>query len=218
VTSTAEQTGAGWTRIENWLARHAPQVHAALSPPASESTIGRAGQIAGTELPEDIAAWWRRSHGLHRPTPSGGNLFPDRYDPVPLDDALEQQAELLEMVLRTAPAGLQDQLEAYLVRCAGDPAGILYPHDAAPAWLPAWIPVAQDTSGGGLFADLRSGPRQGCLVRYTRHGHAAEPDWPDLTSLLTHVADGLDSVGEDDFAGGAPVTIGRWTVPGPSGR
>ncbi|MQY10568.1 hypothetical protein SRB5_06790 [Streptomyces sp. RB5] len=203
---TARQTNETWTRIENWLAHHAPRMSAALCPPAPEATLRRVEHLTGTDLPPDLAAWWRRRHGLRQPSGPGA-LFPDSCHPLPLDDALRHQAVFLETPRRICPDTLLDDLEAFLERCAHDPAGTTYPHEATAVWLPAWIPVAHDTGGAGLFADLRPGPRRGCLIRYSRDGHAAEPAWPSLAALLTHVADHLEA--------GVRTPLGHWTVPGP---
>ncbi|MEV5428171.1 SMI1/KNR4 family protein [Streptomyces sp. NPDC052701] len=209
----AQQADAAWTRIENWLARHAPQVHSALAPPASPGLLERVAETAGATLPADLVTWWSRSHGLRRP-PSTGALFPDRYNPLPLEDALRHRAVLLDTPRRVCPPELLEELQAYLDRCSREPAGTLYPRSTPAPWLPAWIPIAHDAGGGGLFADLRAGTRQGCVIRYTRHGHAPEPDWPSLAALLTHVADGLETISEEDAGSGAGMVLGRWTPPG----
>ncbi|MFF3489171.1 hypothetical protein ACFYXC_38910 [Streptomyces sp. NPDC002701] len=170
-------------------------------------------EAAGAALPSDLAAWWQRRHGLRRP-PSSGSLFPDRYHPLPLEDALQHRALFLDTARRTCPPQLQPQFDAFQERCSCQPAGTLYPSEALLLWLPAWIPIAHDAAGGGLFADLRAGRHRGCLVRYTDHGHAPEAAWPDLATLLTHVADSLEALDDAHRATGGTVTIGRWTVPG----
>ncbi|KAA0940395.1 SMI1/KNR4 family protein [Streptomyces apricus] len=214
VTSAARHADAAWTRIETWLARRAPGVHAALCPPARDRTLKLVAEATGAAPPTDLAAWWKRRHGLRR-SPSPGSLFPDRCDPLPLEDALRHRALFLDTARRTCPPELRPQLAAFQERCARQPAGTLHPDEALPLWLPAWIPVAHDAAGSGLFADLRAGPRRGCLVRYTNHGQAPEAAWPDLTTLLTYVADTLESLDDSDRETGGTMTIGRWTVPGP---
>jgi cell wall assembly regulator SMI1 len=216
MTGTARQADEAWTRIEAWLARYAPDVRAALRPPAGRAALDRVARIAGTDPPADLAAWWNRSHGLSAPT-AGGSLFPDRYHPLPLDDSLGHRARLLDTMRRTCPDGMAEQLDAFLDRCAREPAGTLHPHAATLLWLPSWLPVAHDAGGGGLFADLRPGPARGCLVRYTRHGQATAPDWPGLAVLLTHVADSLEEAAEESGAEAAGATLGRWTLPGRPG-
>jgi cell wall assembly regulator SMI1 len=208
---TAQEADGAWTRIERWLGRYAPDVHAALCPPASRAALDGVARTSGTELPADLTAWWRRAHGLVR-SPATGSLFPDRYHPLPLDDSLEHRANLLDAVRQTCPPELTEQLGVFLDRCALDPAGTLYPHAATLVWLPAWLPVAHDAGGGGLFADLRPGAGNGCLIRYTRHGPAIGPDWPGLAQLLTHVADALETAAAEDPAP-AGTALGRWTLP-----
>ncbi|MGK5632608.1 SMI1/KNR4 family protein [Streptomyces sp. URMC 123] len=209
------EVSAAWRRIDAWLRRHAPGYRARLNPPASDAELRRAEQDTGATLPGDLVTWWRRANGVSPEPPSGarhpGHLLPERYDPYPVAKALDLAALYRRVARETAPSPMADQLDAFLARCGGEPAGTLYPHEAAAVWLPQWLPIAGDAGGGGLFIDLRPGPLHGCVVRHTRTGHADSPAWPSVTSLLTYVADALEAAPSP--APGAGLRIGGWALP-----
>jgi cell wall assembly regulator SMI1 len=142
-----------------------------------------------------------------------GHLLPETYDPRSVAEADERRAVHLQVALDIVPPPLAAEWEQYTHGCSSDPAGTLYPTEAGPLWLPEWLPVAGDGGGGGLFVDLRTGPRHGCVVVYTRTGHGPAPIWPGVTEMLTDVADRLQSLDLASNNGGGPVVVGRWTVP-----
>lgn len=185
----SKQVELAWGRIEPWLAQHEPAYHTRLNPSAAPALLHRAAHDTGCGLPAALVTWWSTVDGVG-PDPAAGpfRLFPHSCDPYPLGDALARRATHLAALRSTVPAELRDTLEQWLLRCAGDPAGTCYPGDTPAIWLPQWLPVAGDGQGGGLFADLRSGPLTGCLIRFTSTSHAARPDWQGMESLLDQVA------------------------------
>ncbi|MGV9878438.1 hypothetical protein [Streptomyces sp. NPDC003006] len=52
-----------WTRIETWLAWHAPRTFAALEPPAERSAIAAAEQVIGRPLPDALTESLLRHNG-----------------------------------------------------------------------------------------------------------------------------------------------------------
>ncbi|WP_326615648.1 SMI1/KNR4 family protein [Streptomyces decoyicus] len=211
------QTLEAWNRIDAWLTRHAPSYRAGLNGPADAQELRNAEQQLGLPLSSDLTAWWSQMNGLsaHPPssTPHQGHLLPERNDPHGLSEALRDRAMHIRVIGETVPPPLADEMSAWLTRCGQDPAGTLYPDEAAPMWLPHWLPIAGDGGGGGLFTDLRPGPLHGCVVAFDRNGHGAEPKWPSVASMLTFVADAFEdlSLDAEDFGDG--VRIGRWAIP-----
>ncbi|MCT9007333.1 SMI1/KNR4 family protein [Streptomyces rhizosphaerihabitans] len=190
-----------WSRIEHLLARNAPACHARLNPPADPAVLREAEQEIGRPLPDGLAAWWRAADGVSPARPTLGEtpfrLFPYGCDPYPVEDALRRRKEYLCSMRDTVPPPLADALEVWLARCGQDRAGTYYPHDVTPLWLPQWLPVGGDAMGGGLFVDLRAGDQYGCVVRHGTTSHGPEPSWPNIETLLAHVADTLEELGGD---------------------
>ncbi|TLS44239.1 hypothetical protein FE633_20960 [Streptomyces montanus] len=215
---SAAETLEAWSRIDAWLARHAPGYRAHLNAPVVAEELRQAERQLGVVFSPDLTAWWSRMNGLAPDARSGapsyqGHLLPEYNDPYPLAQVLERRALHLEAVGETVPPSLADQLAAWLTRCGEDPAGTLYPDEASAVWLPQWLPLAGDGMGGGLFTDLRPGELHGCVVRFTRTGHAAEPEWTSVAGMLTFVADALSDVAPDNGDLGDGTHIGRWPVP-----
>jgi cell wall assembly regulator SMI1 len=128
-------------------------------------------------------------------------------------EADERRAIHLKVAQDTVPPPLAAQWEQLMRGCRGDPAGTLYPAEAGLRWLPEWLPVAGDGGGGGLFVDLRTGPRHGCVVAYTRTGQGPAPVWPGVREMLTDVADRFQSLDLASYDDGEQVVVGRWTLP-----
>ncbi|WP_258572634.1 hypothetical protein [Streptomyces sp. KM273126] len=53
-----------WTRIENWLAEHAPATYAALAPPADPADIAAAERVIGRPLLKPLVMSLSRHDGL----------------------------------------------------------------------------------------------------------------------------------------------------------
>ncbi|MEU5283043.1 SMI1/KNR4 family protein [Streptomyces sp. NPDC020755] len=68
-----------WTRIENWLAEHAPTTYAALLPPADPADIAATERDIGHPLPRPLVTSLLRHDGLRD---QGGELLPGFYRPI----------------------------------------------------------------------------------------------------------------------------------------
>jgi cell wall assembly regulator SMI1 len=182
----AERT---WQYIEEWIARHAPRSHALLNPPASLAQLDAVTDTLGVNLPRDLRGWWAAVNGVRL---ERGGLIPDRCQPLSTDQALDRWRMQLQVQRDICPAGLVQAMERFVAAENRQPAGVLRADDV-PHWLPRWLPVATDGGGGGYFADLRDGPRRGCLVRFHRDSMQPRARWESLTELWVDVADRLDS-------------------------
>ncbi|MGI5201392.1 hypothetical protein ACQEU6_07365 [Spirillospora sp. CA-108201] len=60
------------------------------------------------------------------------------------------------------------------------------------AFLPVWLPIADGSSSGDLFVDLREGPEYGCVRWFERTGGAENGTWwPSVSAMLAETADAL---------------------------
>ena len=58
-----------WTRLERWLAEHAPPAAAGLNPPASAEQIAQAEATLGVRFPDDVRACYLRHDGQDADAP-----------------------------------------------------------------------------------------------------------------------------------------------------
>ncbi|ROQ67830.1 hypothetical protein EDD93_2276 [Streptomyces sp. 840.1] len=173
-----------WTRIENWLAAHAPTTHAALAPPAQSADIAAAERVIGRPLLKPLVMSLLRHDGMRDPR---CELLPGSYRPL---SARETAAEWQLLTgfhdKRTADESGEDVDEDF-VRTGVS--GLLYGH-------PRLIPVARDVRGGRLVLDHRPVADRGRL-------HEAEVEdgivrgrdgmWASLPVLLERVATSLET-------------------------
>ncbi|PRX99013.1 SMI1/KNR4 family protein SUKH-1 [Allonocardiopsis opalescens] len=130
-------------------------------------------------LPPDLVAWWRMSCGVTGHV--GGRLIPPGYAPHDIDGVVDTRESLLETWMEGVP---EDDIAALLAQPAGTPVA---------GWLPVWLPVAGDGGGGELFVDLRSGPLNGCVMRWDKVETAEfDPLWPSVSAMLSDIADALE--------------------------
>jgi cell wall assembly regulator SMI1 len=173
-----------WGRIRAWFERYAPAVHDTLRGPASAEDLARARAAMGQELPEDLSSWWRRVDGVTSDSIRAGAVLPPWYHPYPVESALESRRLWLETWYDERQAVEADYLADLLSQPAGRP--------CQDAWLPMWLPIANNGGGSDLFVDLRSGPERGCVMAFDRvDGAEDQPLWPDVGAMLDEVADAL---------------------------
>ncbi|WTN36824.1 SMI1/KNR4 family protein [Streptomyces canus] len=124
-----------WTRIEVWLARHAPRTLAALGPPAERSAIAVAEQAIGQAFPEPLVESLLRHNGM------------GHYDLLPPFWSLLDVQSIIN--------AWQTRMKIYGDELAGaeegDPDG-----EYGPWWHGQWIPFAADGAGDYLIIDERS--------------------------------------------------------------
>ncbi|MFD8951859.1 SMI1/KNR4 family protein [Streptomyces xanthophaeus] len=173
-----------WTRIENWLAEHAPATHAALAPPADPADIAETERIIGRPLLRPLVASLLRHDGL---LDRGSALLPGSYR---LLGARETAAEW--QLLRAFHDERTAQEEGDEVHYDFTRIGVshvLYGH-------PQLVPVARDVCGTLLVLDHRpetergrvheAGAEQG-IVRGS-HGM-----WASLPAFMDAVATSLET-------------------------
>ncbi|MER5888051.1 SMI1/KNR4 family protein [Streptomyces sp. NPDC001941] len=164
-----------WTRIEEWLGRHAPRTFAALGPPAERSAITAAEQRIGQPFPEPLVESLLRHDGM------------GHYDLLPpLWSLLDVEGITRAWQIRMNIIGAADEPEAD----DDDPEG-----EYGPWWHGQWIPFAFDGAGDYLILDQRPHRLRG------RIGHAdhetgcsfrRHPMWASLPALLEATAGALE--------------------------
>lgn len=172
-TSTVAQA---WTRIDTWLARHAPVTGAALAGPADANALSALQQAIGFEPPAELVDSLRVHNGLAEwahPLP----IYP------PLSTLEIAEHYLLFGEIAEAQ-GLYDPSTG----------AIELPDGAAePWWHPQWVPFAQLEENAQVI-DLRPGPEHGRLgVVLHDEVFTFDDAYPSLASYLTATADALDN-------------------------
>ncbi|MEV7617364.1 SMI1/KNR4 family protein [Streptomyces sp. NPDC089799] len=174
-----------WTRIENWLAQHAPAAYAALAPPATPVEIAETERIIGAPLLRPLVASLLRHNGL-----VGGRftLLPGYFEPL----SAREIADAWKSLTPYHDQSLTEEEEAdadddFLT--SGFGSYVLYGH-------PDMIPFARDNSGQRLVLDHR---------RWSDRGRVHETDpadglrrvahdaWKSLPALLEGMADALET-------------------------
>ncbi|MFF5263095.1 SMI1/KNR4 family protein [Actinomadura viridis] len=173
-----------WDTIVDWLNRHCPEELDAIGPPATEDDVRDAERALGTALPDDLLAWWRRADGQD----GLSGLLPSFYMPCSIRTALHRREMWMTAwngVMEGAdPARFAAFVEQANQATAGTP--------CKNAWLPRWLPIANDGGGNDLFVDLRPGPAHGCVRQFFRDAGADDAAlWDGVAEMLADVAAGL---------------------------
>ncbi|MFE7213364.1 SMI1/KNR4 family protein [Streptomyces sp. NPDC057611] len=132
-----------WTRIENWLAEHAPATYAALAPPADPADIAATERVIGRPLLKPLVMSLLRHDGL---LDQRGWLLAGFYRPMSAREiAAEWQCFTGFYDKRTAD---EEGEEADYDFMKLGFSSVLYGH-------PQLIPIALDVGGGYLVLDHR---------------------------------------------------------------
>nr|WTB29310.1 SMI1/KNR4 family protein [Streptomyces sp. NBC_00830] len=132
-----------WTRIENWLAEHAPATYAALAPPADPVDIAAAERVFGRPLLKPLVASLLRHDGL---LDQRGSLLPGFYTPMSARE-IAAAWQLFTGFYDKRTADEEGEEADYDFMKIGV-SWVLYGH-------PQLIPIARDVGGGCLVLDHR---------------------------------------------------------------
>jgi cell wall assembly regulator SMI1 len=158
-----------WTRIETWLAKHAPATYASLPPPADPKRIAEAQQKVGVLFPPELIASLQRHDGSGKDARAEFEL-PPFYTPISADEIGREAAMLCDVLKSGGIAG-----------------------NVVSWWHGQYVPFAVDHSGEALFLDQRPG-QNGRLAEHDNEGDVNSDRWPPtLTELLEATADGLET-------------------------
>ncbi|AWW35443.1 SMI1/KNR4 family protein [Streptomyces cadmiisoli] len=132
-----------WTRIENWLAEHAPATYAALAPPADPADIAAVERVIGRPLLKPLVMSLLRHDGLLNQRDA---LLPGFYKPM----SAHEIATAWQLLTRFYDKREADEIgeEADYDFMKRGFSSVLYGH-------PQLIPIARDLGGGHLVLDHR---------------------------------------------------------------
>lgn len=165
-----------WKKIEAWLGENAPDTLADLRPGASEADFKKAERALSVRLPEDLVA----SYSVHDGARGGSAPLFGEYTLLSLDAAVKEWKTLKKL----ARAGVYQFMQ-------GKPA----PRVKSDWWNPRWIPVASNSSGDFLCADLdpaRPG-KPGQIISFLHADAARELVAKDFKSWLSGFAKDLEA-------------------------
>lgn len=167
-----------WKRIEAWLEENAPDVFAALQPGASAADIKKTERALSCKLPDDMVESYRIHDGLR----GSGALF-DQWGLLRLADIVKSWKVLKEV----ADEGTFDNSE--------DMGAAIAPQIKRVWWNPLWIPVASNSAGDYLCADLdpTRGGKSGQIISYLHTDAARELVAKDFKSWLSGFAKDLEA-------------------------
>lgn len=207
--AAGDSVDESWAVLVAGLERYWPNVLARIRPPASPGDLRLAEETMGCPLPADLVRWWRLSDGMN----GFAGLIPQSHTPFSVQEALGDRRVWLE-VSAHADRYEPDDLD----ECLAAPAGT-----GCSGWfLPQWLPIAGDGSGGTLFVDLRFGHAHGCVSRMTTGWSSSPALWTGVDAMLAEVAEAVrhdrevrgfriwvDAEGID-----WDIALWRWVQPG----
>lgn len=186
-----------WQSLLLALSRRWPEALRALRPPESEQRVLAAEARTGVVWPDELRALFRLQGGSIAYT-GDAEIWPGGCSPLTFDDMVEQRARSVQM---WADEGLPD----FTSDPAGTPSGM---------FLPSFVPVALDGSGGYLIVDTRSGPAAGCVTPF--HKSDADlngSDWLSISDLLRSTAAAIEGTASSGgWVFDAASVHGKWGV------
>ncbi|MFH9689231.1 SMI1/KNR4 family protein [Streptomyces sp. NPDC017413] len=174
-----------WTRIENWLAEHAPTTYGALAPPADPADIAATERDIGHPLPRPLVTSLLRHDGLRD---QGGELLPGFYRPIGARRIADEWRRLTVYYDRRTAEEIGADEGDFDFMGRGF-SSVLYGH-------PRLIPIARDVGGGYLVLDQRPETDRGrvhqaeAVEGVTRGSHEV---WASLPVLMETVAASLET-------------------------
>jgi cell wall assembly regulator SMI1 len=165
-----------WRNIVDWLEHNTPPELARLRLPASDTLIAEVEAAVGKPLPDDIRQWWKLTDGVSR---RGTEVIPPSFTPLPCAAALDAQQLQLSFMADEPDRGEDDGLHG----AAGE--STYYFHRL-------FLPIADDPSGDLLCIDLRSGPREGCIIRWDHQGGWQDEFlWENVGDMLRDICNAM---------------------------
>ncbi|WP_405688172.1 SMI1/KNR4 family protein [Streptomyces sp. NBC_00057] len=132
-----------WTRIENWLAEHAPATYAALAPPADPADIAAIERVIGRPLLKPLVMSLLRHDGL---LDQRGSLLPGFYRPMSAREIAAAWQLFTDFYDKRTADEKGEEADYDFMKIGAS--RVLYGH-------PQLIPIARDVGGGCLVLDHR---------------------------------------------------------------
>ncbi|MDH6538471.1 SMI1/KNR4 family protein [Streptomyces sp. SPB4] len=174
-----------WTRIENWLAEHAPATYAALAPPADPADIVAAERVIGRPLLKPLRMSLLRHDGL---VGHGFSLLPGGYRPLSVREIVAEWQHCARYYDKsTADRAGEEEVDDHFMRVGSS--FDLYGH-------PQVILIAQDICGGHLVLDHRPEIDRGRVHIADGEGGVSRQShemWTSLPVLMERIATSLET-------------------------
>ncbi|WP_328792779.1 MULTISPECIES: SMI1/KNR4 family protein [unclassified Streptomyces] len=174
-----------WTRIENWLAEHAPATYSALAPPADPADIVAAERVIGRPLLKPLRMSLLRHDGL---VGHGFSLLPGFYRPLSAREIVVEWQSWARYYDKPTVDGIgEEELDYDFMRIGSS--FYMYGH-------PQVIPIARDICGGLLVLDHRPEIDRGRVHNadaeegISRQSHEM---WTSLPVLMETIATSLET-------------------------
>ncbi|MFE7244761.1 SMI1/KNR4 family protein [Streptomyces sp. NPDC057580] len=173
-----------WTRIENWLAEHAPATYAALAPPADPADIAATERAIGRPLLKPLVMSLLRHDGL---LDQRGSLLPAFYRPMSAREITAAWHLLTGFYDQCMADEKGDEADYDFMKIGSS--SVLYGH-------PQLIPIARDLGGGHLVLDHRPEIDRGrvheaeAVEGIMRVSHEM---WTSLPMLMEAIATSLET-------------------------
>ncbi|MFI2783775.1 SMI1/KNR4 family protein [Streptomyces sp. ALB3] len=180
----ASPISESWTRIENWLAEHAPTTYAALAPPANPADIAATERLVGRPLLRPLVTSLLRHDGL---LDRWCSLLPGSYRPMSAREMADEW-KLLTGFYDKRTADEQGEEVDHDFMTVGS-SSVLYGH-------PQLIPIARESGGGYLVLDHRPEPDRGRVHEaeatdgVLRRSHQV---WTSLPVLMEAIATSFET-------------------------
>ncbi|MFH8869063.1 SMI1/KNR4 family protein [Streptomyces griseus] len=173
-----------WTRIENWLAEHAPATYAALAPPADPAAIAAAERTVGRPLLKPLVTSLLRHDGVVDPSCS---LLPGAYRPMSARETAADWQRFTRFHDKRTADMEGEEVDHDFMRTGSS--RVLYGH-------PRLIPFAREPGGGHLLLDHRPETDRGRVHQaeategVRRGSHEA---WASLPTLMEAIATSIET-------------------------
>lgn len=164
-----------WLRIETWLERNTPATYESLPAPASEASMRALGAAFGQPIPAAVAASLARHDG-------SGEFYL-----LPAAHRLSSAGQIAAECARNR--ALETARRRHVEQRHAERPG-QYPLRPPYFWDSAWLPMAHDESGNGLFVDATRGT-VGIMDADSGASFPSHAAFASPTALLGHVAAAL---------------------------
>lgn len=165
---------SAWSRIERWLATHAPAILADMGPGAASADIRAAEEQLSCTFPETVREWF----ALHNGSESCALMeYWDLY-------SLAEVVAAWRVLKGIYDTGFFDEFQS-------DPVGPI----RSAWWHPAWIPVTGEPGGNHLCLDLApaEGGCVGQIISWVHDDSVREVVAPTFSAWFEQLADGLEA-------------------------
>jgi len=188
-----EQLISAWSQFRAALSANAPVSDGCIAAPSGDAAITRELSL----IQDEVVQTWFSLHDGAGFNFDGGMILPGNFA-LSQQRAIEETRMIQEIWAESEPGQTENT--------SGDP------HIAGKAvgtWLPEYVLIGTDTTGGGYFLDLRPGPLHGCIKTWDKvNSDTGAVEAPSLAALITALAHSVAT--GDSFKYWKPTMTNGW--------